>query len=78
VFRQNEPPSCSRRSSEPGARRARIGDRIETDIAGAPGLGWDSLLVLTGITQREDLPGSRIVPTFVGDDLSALFAPAAR
>jgi HAD superfamily hydrolase (TIGR01457 family) len=55
-----------------------IGDRIETDIAGAAGLGWDSLLVLTGITQREDLPGSRIVPTFVGDDLSALFAPAAR
>ncbi len=55
-----------------------IGDRLETDIAGAAGLGWDSLLVLTGITQREDLAGSLIVPTFVGDDLSALFAPPAR
>jgi ribonucleotide monophosphatase NagD (HAD superfamily) len=54
-----------------------IGDRLETDIAGAAALGWDSLLVLTGITRRDDLAGSQIVPTFVGDDLSALFAPPA-
>jgi glycerol-1-phosphatase len=52
-----------------------IGDRLETDVAGAAGLGWDSLLVLTGITRREDLAGSRLMPTFVGDDLSALFTP---
>ena len=37
-----------------------IGDRLETDIAGAAGLGWDSLLVLTGITQaRATSPGPR-------------------
>ena len=35
-----------------------IGDRLDTDIAGAAALGWDSLLVLTGITRREDLDGS--------------------
>jgi glycerol-1-phosphatase len=58
-----------------GGRPLVIGDRLETDIAAAAGLGWDSLLVLTGITKRGDLTGSRILPTFVGDDLSALFAP---
>ena len=56
-----------------GGRPLLIGDRLETDIAGAAGLGWDSLLVLTGITRRDDLVGSQIVPTFVGDDLSVLF-----
>ena len=27
-----------------------VGDRLDTDVEGAPRLGWDSLLVLTGIT----------------------------
>jgi ribonucleotide monophosphatase NagD (HAD superfamily) len=58
-----------------GGRPLVIGDRLETDIAAAAGLGWDSLLVLTGITKRGDLAGSSIIPTLVGDDLSALFAP---
>jgi glycerol 3-phosphatase-2 len=53
-----------------------IGDRLDTDIAGARGVGWDSLLVLTGISTRADVreqpPSLR--PTFVGDDLRALFA----
>jgi ribonucleotide monophosphatase NagD (HAD superfamily) len=52
-----------------------IGDRLETDIAAAAGLGWDSLLVLTGISTRDDIAGSPIAPTFVADDLSTLFAP---
>ena len=52
-----------------------IGDRLETDIAAAAGLGWDSLLVLTGITKPEDVATSPIAPTFVAEDLSALFAP---
>ena len=56
-----------------GGRPLLIGDRLETDIAGAVALGWDSLLVLTGISHPDDLVGSPIVPTFVGDDLSALF-----
>ena len=50
-----------------------IGDRLDTDIAGAAGVGWDSLLVLTGVTRREDLAGSTVAPTYVGDDLGALF-----
>ena len=52
-----------------------VGDRLDTDIAGAAGLGWDSLLVLTGISTREDLATAPARPTFVGDDLSVLFRP---
>ncbi|MEP7060256.1 MAG: HAD-IIA family hydrolase [Actinomycetota bacterium] len=51
-----------------------VGDRLDTDIAGANGLGWDSLLVLTGITSRGDLGPNGPQPTFVRDDLRALFA----
>ena len=54
-----------------------IGDRLETDIAAAVALGWDSLLVLTGIASVGDVETSPIAPTFVADDLTALFAPRA-
>lgn len=50
-----------------------VGDRIDTDIAGADALGWDSLLVLTGITSslaKDD----RIRPTWVASDVMGLFA----
>jgi glycerol 3-phosphatase-2 len=50
-----------------------IGDRLDTDIAGAVALGWDSLLVLTGITGRDDLEGSPVRPTYVSEDLSVLY-----
>ena len=60
-----------------GGKPLLIGDRLDTDIAGAVGLGWDSLLVLTGVTVRADLEDTSVVPTHVGDDLSALFAPTA-
>lgn len=78
VFGKPEPPiMLAALERAGGGRPLVIGDRLETDIAGAAGMGWDSLVVLTGITRRDDLPGSSIVPTFVGDDLSALFAPRA-
>jgi len=53
-----------------------IGDRLDTDIAGASGVGWDSLLVLTGIAKREEIELASVTPTYVGDDLSVLFRPA--
>jgi len=56
-----------------GGRPLVIGDRLDTDIAGAAALGWDSLLVLTGISAERDLAGSRIRPTHVGTDLTVLF-----
>ena len=55
-----------------GRRPLVIGDRLDTDIAGAAALGWDSLLVLTGITSTLDLEGADVRPTYVRDDLSAL------
>jgi HAD superfamily hydrolase (TIGR01450 family) len=56
-----------------------IGDRLDTDIAGANAAGLDSLLVLTGVSGPDDLlaaaPERR--PTYVGRDLSALRGPCA-
>jgi glycerol-1-phosphatase len=58
------------------ARPLVVGDRLDTDIEGANRAGMDSLLVLTGVAHRDELaaaaPGHR--PTYVGGDLSALFA----
>jgi glycerol 3-phosphatase-2 len=56
-----------------GGKPLVIGDRLDTDVAGAAALGWDSLLVLTGITRTTDIERAPVHPTYVGDDLSALF-----
>jgi HAD superfamily hydrolase (TIGR01457 family) len=49
-----------------------IGDRLDTDVAGAAALGWDSLLVLTGIARPEDVDAAPASPTYVADDLFRL------
>ena len=54
------------------ARPLVVGDRLETDIAGAAGMGWDSLLVLTGVAAPPDLLKSPALPTYVERDLSIL------
>lgn len=59
-----------------GGRPLVVGDRIDTDIAGAAGLGWDCLLVLTGISAAADAAAADPAPTYVGEDLSALFLEA--
>jgi HAD superfamily hydrolase (TIGR01457 family) len=59
-----------------GARRPLvIGDRLDTDIAGAAAMGWDSLLVLTGASRIEDLAGATWLPTFLTPNLGALLEP---
>jgi glycerol 3-phosphatase-2 len=55
-----------------GGRPLVVGDRLDTDIAGAVGLGWDSALVLTGSTRRDDVDASPWPPTFVVDALADL------
>jgi hypothetical protein len=54
-----------------------IGDRLDTDIAGANRAGLPSVLVLTGIDQAKQVlaavPEQR--PTFILDDLRGLEAP---
>ena len=51
-----------------------VGDRMDTDIAGANAAGLPSLMVLTGVNTAADMvyaiPGER--PHFVSDDLRAL------
>lgn len=54
-----------------------VGDRIDTDIAGAAALGWDSMLVLTGISTRDEAARSATPPTYIAADLRALFEPVA-
>lgn len=62
------------------ARPIFIGDRLDTDIAGARIAGMDSMLVLTGSHRGRDLlaaePAER--PTHLGRDLDALFLPPLR
>jgi HAD superfamily hydrolase (TIGR01450 family) len=57
-----------------------VGDRLDTDIAGAVEAGTDSLLVMTGVSSVDDLlaasPDER--PTWIGDDLTALRRPGLR
>jgi glycerol 3-phosphatase-2 len=57
-----------------GTRPLVIGDRIDTDIEGAIAVGWDSLLVMTGVTTLADLAAlaAELRPTYVGADLSRL------
>jgi glycerol 3-phosphatase-2 len=60
-----------------GDRPLVIGDRVDTDIAGAAALGWDSLLVLTGISAGGTEKARDPAPTFIGADLRVLFDPTA-
>ena len=54
-----------------------VGDRLDTDIEGAAAAGYDSLLVMTGVTGPAELvaaaPGLR--PTYVAVDLGGLGRP---
>ncbi|WP_020423494.1 HAD-IIA family hydrolase [Amycolatopsis sp. ATCC 39116] len=60
------------------SRPLAIGDRLDTDIAGAVTAGMDSLCVLTGVATPATLvtavPAER--PTYLGADLGALTEPA--
>jgi glycerol-1-phosphatase len=55
-----------------GGRPLVVGDRLDTDIEGATRLGWDSMLVLTGVSGREDVKRLGIEPTMIAQDVSAL------
>jgi glycerol 3-phosphatase-2 len=67
-------PALHRESVErSGARNPLVvGDRLDTDIAGAVAAGVDSLLVLTGVARPADLLESPWRPTFVASDLRGL------
>ncbi|GIU99704.1 MAG: acid sugar phosphatase [Actinomycetota bacterium] len=52
-----------------------VGDRLETDIAGANALGWDSVLVLSGVTDPDRAAAGDVRPTYVVRDVRALLEP---
>ena len=62
-----------------GERPIVVGDRLDTDIEGANGVGADSLCVLTGVSSIGDLATAppMLRPTYVGPDLRALTEPQA-
>lgn len=54
------------------SRMVMIGDRLDTDILAAARAGLTTALVLTGVTTRDHLAGSDIVPDYVFTDLPAI------
>jgi glycerol-1-phosphatase len=77
VVGKPHPPLFDRARARTGAHTLMVGDRLDTDIAGARAAGLDTLLVLTGVARARDLlaapEDSR--PTYVGADLSVLSQP---
>jgi HAD superfamily hydrolase (TIGR01450 family) len=70
-----EPPLFHETLRRVGGRRPLVvGDRLDTDIEGAVRAGYDSLLVMTGVTGLEELaaaaPGAR--PTYVSMTLAGI------
>lgn len=56
----------------PEGRLLMIGDRPQTDIAGAHALGWDTALVLTGVTARDGTDDLDPTPTYIMDSVAEL------
>jgi 4-nitrophenyl phosphatase len=49
-----------------------VGDRLDSDIAGAKRAGLAAILVLTGSTRLEDLEGARVSPDHIIASLAEL------
>jgi ribonucleotide monophosphatase NagD (HAD superfamily) len=57
-----------------GERPLVVGDRLDTDIEGANRVGYDSLLVMTGVTDLATLASARpeLRPSYIATDLGGL------
>ena len=58
-----------------GGRVLFVGDRHDTDILGAATLGWDSALVLTGVTTPAEVAALQPPPTYVLQSVADLLRP---
>ncbi len=55
-----------------------VGDRLSTDIAGAKGVGLRAILLLSGISTREEAATGPHRPDYIFDDITALAGFLAR
>lgn len=74
---------CADRVHHAPSELLAVGDRLDTDIAGAVATGMDSLLVLTGVDSAASLAAAPVAlrPTYLAEDLRALhtaYRPAER
>jgi 4-nitrophenyl phosphatase len=51
-----------------------VGDRLETDIAGAQAIGCRTALVLSGVTTKEDANSWKPAPDWIASDLTQLLS----
>ena len=51
-----------------------VGDNLDTDILAGNRAGIRTVLMLTGISSREDLDGTDVNPTWVVEDFAELSA----
>jgi ribonucleotide monophosphatase NagD (HAD superfamily) len=65
--------SCQRLGLQPH-QVLMVGDRLDTDILGANRIGARTVLVLTGVSQRQEIVTTGIEPTFIAADLVELLA----
>jgi ribonucleotide monophosphatase NagD (HAD superfamily) len=49
-----------------------VGDRADTDLAGGAARSWTTILVLTGVTARADVPSLQPAPDYVLTSISEL------
>ena len=61
-----------RRRFAPHTRIAAVGDRPETDLAGGRSMGWKTILVLSGVTTRDQVAAVEPAPDVVVDSLANL------
>lgn len=54
-----------------------VGDRHSTDIVGGAALGWDTALVLTGVTAAAEVAGLQPAPTYVLESVANLLTDEA-
>lgn len=55
-----------------------VGDRHSTDIVGGAALGWETALVLTGVTTADMVADLRPAPTYVLKSIAELLLPGGK